>query len=88
MKAPAALRVRVKHQRPLGAHIDLCDRIERELVGRPLVKGVHVHFVLDAGDRGRDALGAALQQVVPAREQGLVIHPHQAGEKLVGHAGG
>jgi hypothetical protein len=49
------------------------DLVQRELLRREMLQRVHIHLVLDVGDRGGDGARADLHQIGAAGQQRFVL---------------
>src|SRR5690606_39034517 len=60
--------------------------VELQAARRPLLQGVHIYRVVDAGDGTRHIAGRALDVVFLARQHRLFAHPYQHRVEAVGNA--
>ena len=87
--AGVAVRVvRIERDRPIEAEVAHADLVELERVRREVIEAVDVDAVLRLRDRRADRAGTDLHQVRPARQHGVLVHPHDVRLELVGHLGG
>jgi hypothetical protein len=80
--------VRIEWDGPVEGEVADADLVQLQRGRREVVEVVDVDAVLRLGDRGADGAGADLDQVRPAGEHGVFVHPHDVRLELVGHLGG
>ena len=81
----AAARIGLEGDGLVQAQVAYPDLVQRQALGGQVLLRVHVHAVLDLGDRGHDRARAELEPVGTPRQQRLLAQPQQVAGELVGH---